>query len=272
MSFPSDFALPNDTAPILGAGYLYFDELLDETAGTYKGERYLAETPDFELMSKVSQRVKEKSSDGPIATVLIDAPSEMEREGKFGLRNCKLDNLALFLVGTAGTVSTTAATLTAQVVNAGKGVYQGHWYQLGVTTDRPAGTKGVDDVSVKTGQTTYDITDDYLLDEARGRIYIVPGGGIANGTVVTSDHKTTAVSWAQLVTVDTAPKRGRLRFIAHNTQGADRDYWIPDVWLMADGSLKLKSRTEIQSMGFTFSVQKPAGLADLYIDGQAAAT
>jgi hypothetical protein len=33
VSLPADFALPNDTAPILGAGYLYFDELLDAATG-----------------------------------------------------------------------------------------------------------------------------------------------------------------------------------------------------------------------------------------------
>ena len=115
-----------------------------------------------------------------------------------------------------------------------------------------------------------EVTADYTLDEALGRIYIVPGGGIADGSVLTADYTPTVNSREQVTTDQLGAKFGALRFISDNTDGAERDYYWPKVSLNPDGELALKSRDTVQEMGFAAAVSTRSGFSQVYIDGRAA--
>lgn len=253
---------------VLGAGYVYFD-LFDEQ-GRPTGERYLAETPGFAI-SITSENLEDWSSDGPIAEKLLDVAIRVNRAGSMGLKDMSMENFALFVIGGAEMLSTSAATVSAAAVNGGQPVQQGLWYQLGVSDALPTGVRGIEDVAIKsTAETpvTFDIDDDYLLDAELGRIYIVPGGAI-DDIVIVSDYDTTAVDWEQVTSDDLGAKRGALRFIAHNTSGKNRDLFLPDVVLRPDGEFAMKSRDTVQQMSFALGINLPGdGRAAVYVNGR----
>jgi hypothetical protein len=127
-----------------------------------------------------------------------------------------------------------------------------------------------------TGKITLTVTTDYTVDTDLGRLYIVPNGGIADGTDLLVDYTKAANSRVQHTsTADlNARLRGAIRFIAHNTAGTNRDIWLPKVILMADGATQIKrdgNTGAVQRMGFRINVMKDEDLSAMYIDGRAVA-
>ncbi len=262
--------LPATKNIVLGAGYVYFDEL--DTAGALTGERYLAETPGFSL-TVASESLEDYSSDGPIAEKHLDVATRVTRDAAMTLKDMSADNFALFLIAEASLNSTTAGTETDTPVNGGNGVKQGRWYQLGVSDTLPTGVRKITTVIVKDDQVspvTFDLDDDYELDADLGRIYIVPGGAITDDTVLEVTFTRTIASWEQVSSNDLGAKKGALRFVAANTAGANKDLYLPSVVLKPDGEFAFKSRDTVQQMGFAVSVNNPGdGRAAVYVNGRA---
>lgn len=255
---------------VLGAGYCFFDE--HDADGNLTGERYLAETPGFTLTVS-SENLEDFSSDGPIAEKHLDVPTRVVRDAALQLKDMSSENFAMFLIADVATLSTSAGSETATAINGGNGVKQGRWYQLGVSASFPTGVRGIANVVIKDGvPTTYDVTDDYELDADLGRIYIVPGGGIADDTVLTADYDRTAVEWEQVSSHDLGAKQGAFRFIAHNTKGQNKDLYLPFIVLRPDGEFAFKSRDTVQQMGFALGINNPGdGRAAVYLNGRAEA-
>jgi hypothetical protein len=257
---------------VLGAGRVFFDELTDEAAGEYAGELYIGDTPGF-TVSLSNESVQVYSSDGPVAEELINVTTQVSRSASLELRNITEWAWSAFVQGEVSEVETTAGAKTAQPINGGVGVRQGLWYRLGVGEDHPTGVRNVSAVAIKSASpaSTYDVDDDYLLDAENARVYIVPGGGIANDTVITSDHTLANATWSQVATNDAGPKRGRLIFIADNTKGRNRDMLLSDCQLAASGDFAMKSRSDVQQMAFEIKIGKPAnGAAAIYVNGRPA--
>jgi len=254
---------------VLGAGRCYFDEF--DAAGLPAGERYLADTPEVAITIE-QERVTEYGGDGPIAEKIIDEATSVDRSGRLTLRDISADNLGLFLIGSLSSLSTTAGSKAAQAINGGQGVSQGLWYQMGVSTSQPAGVRAIESLVIKDGvPTTYTLDTDYREDLVNGRIYIIPGGNIADDTVLTADYDETTVSWEQVATHDLGPAEGAFRYVAHNTKGANRDLFIPQCRLIPSGELAWRSRDTIQSLAFDLAVVVPTdGRAAMYLNGRAA--
>lgn len=251
---------------VLPAGRVYFDEELAD--GSHVGELYLAETPGFALKVATESTVI-MSDDGPVAEELVNVATQVTREFDLKCKNITGDVLALFLIADKGSKSTTAGAVTGKAINGGVGVKQGYWYQLGVDADYPAGVRGVTGVAIKTGGTTHTLDQDYRLDPTAARVYIVPGGGIADGTVITSDYNKTAVAWEQVSSNDLGAKKGSLRFVADNTAGINRDLFVPSCVMAPAGETQFKGRTTAQEVGFAVKVQKPAaGGASVILNGR----
>lgn len=255
---------------VVGAGHIYFDEF--DTDGNPQGERYLAETPGFSLSVSV-ETLEDYSSDGAVAEKHLDIPIRTVRDSNVTLKDMKLENFAMFVIGTVSAVTTTSGAVTADPINGGQGVKQGHWYQLGVdNATMPTGVRDITSLVINDGVTPQTITDDYLADLVTGRIYIVPGGGIPNGTVLTADYNEQDRTWSQVASNDLGAKKGALRYVAGNTTGENRDVFLPSTVLKPDGEVQFKSRDTVQQMGFALSVQKPSdGRAAVYVNGRAAA-
>jgi hypothetical protein len=239
---------------VLGAGRLFFDPLVN---GAYEGERYLGQSPGFSL-SVDAERVQLFSSDGPTAEKLEDVVTQINRSASITLDEVSLENLELFLAGATSAASQSSGTVTNENINNGVGVKQGRWYQLGVTTSFPAGARSISAVVIKNAvPETITASGNYELDLTLGRIYIVPGGAIANGTVLTADYTRAAVNWSQVASGDLASRQGRLRYIEDATRGANRDYYMPKVDLAPSGEFSIKSRSEFAQLGFTLEVLTP---------------
>lgn len=253
---------------VLGAGAVFFDEF--DASGNLTGERYLAETPGFSL-TVTSENLEDFSSDGPIAEKHLDVAIRVARDAALTLKDMSAANFAMFIIGDLSTKSTASGSETGTAINGGNGVKQGHWYQLGVSTTLPTGVRDITNVVIKDGvPTTYDLTDDYEVDLDLGRIYIVPGGGIADDTVLLADFDRTAASWEQVTSNDLGAKTGALRFVANNTSGANKDLYLPSIVLRPDGEFAFKSRDTVQQMGFAIGINNPGdGRAAVYLNGRA---
>ncbi len=250
---------------VLGAGRVYFDEY--DAAGNLTGERYLAETPDFSLTVE-SDKLEEYSSDGPTAEKLLDITKSVNRKAACTVKDINGENLAMFVMGDLGSLTTTAQPVVADPINDGNAVKGGRWYQLGVDAAHPAGLRGLTNVAIKDGSTTLVLDTDYNLDAETGRIFVISGAG-ADGKIITADFNTTAVSWENITANDLGAKRGALRWVADNTAGENRDAYFPDTVMSPSGDFQWKSRDTVQSLGFEIGIQKPAdGRAAMYINGR----
>ncbi len=263
--------LPTTNNIVLGAGYGYFDPL-DLTTLLPTGETYMGDSPGF-AMNVSTEKVEDYSSDGKIAELQLTVATRVVRAFDLNVKNMNAANLAIFAIATVGSQTTTAGAETSQAINGGVGVKQGRWYQLGVTSTRPTGLRNVSAVAIKhtSGTPTYVVDVDYKIDLSLARIYIIPGGGIADATIIKSDHTKANASWEEIVTDQLGARRGAFRFIADNTAGVNRDVFIPLCELAPNGTFAFKSRDTVQTMGFTCTPQDPGdGRARVYINGRAA--
>lgn len=261
-------SLPATRNIVLGSGRVFFDKF--DTNGDPTGERYVAETPGFAFTVN-QESVEILSDDGPVAESLVNVTKQVTREFSLTTKNITDESLALFLIGEVASQSTTAGAVTGTAINGGNGVKQGHWYQLGVSANQPTGVRAITGVAIKEGVTTHVAGTDYVLDADLGRIYIVPGGGIADDDVITADYTKTAVAWSEVTSSDLGAATGALRYVADNTAGENRDIYIPNCVMAPTGEAAFKSRDAAQTLGFTVKVQKPDdGRASVYINGRAA--
>lgn len=260
---------PSTKNIVLGAGRCYFDAY--DADGLPAGERYLADTPEVALTIE-QERVTEYGGDGPIAEKIIDEATSVDRSGRFTLRDISAANLAMFLIAEVSAATTSAGSKAAQAINGGRGVKQGHWYQLGVSAALPAGVRGIASLVIKDGvPTTYVLDTDYREDLEAGRIYVIPGGGIAEDTVLTADYDETEATWDQVITHDLGPAEGAFRYVAGNTKGVNRDLYIPQCRLIPSGELAWRSRDTIMSLAFDLAVVVPDdGRAAMYLNGRPA--
>lgn len=254
---------PTTQTIVLGAGTLYFD--IESALGALTGERFLGDTPGFELQV-VSETVTVFDSDGPIAEKIVDVAVKVERSATITAQHISVDNLALFLIGDTSSRVQTVTAVTNEVITA---AVQGRWYQLGATAADPIGNRLIGAVVVTgPGATpTWVNNTDYILDLTLGRIYIVVGGGI-NGTNLEVDYTKPAKTYDQITSNNLGAKNGALRFIAANTIGENRDLYIPKVQMRPSGALAFKSRDTVQQMQFDISVAKRGALAQLYLNGR----
>lgn len=252
---------------VLGAGYLYFDKF--DADGNRTGERYLGDTPGFEIDVQ-STNLEVFDSDGPIAEKIRDIATQVNRTANIVCRNISSENLALFLIGEATTIDQGTSPVTDERIT----VQTGQWYQLGQSDTDPVGVRDVSSVSVTTdpdgaaGSAT--LGDDYTVDAETGRLYIVPGGAISDDDEIGVDYTPGDVEFSQVATDNLGAKEGAIRFVAHNTEGANRDAYIPSVSVRPNGAMAWKSRDTVASMNLACGISTKDDLAQVYINGRPA--
>lgn len=248
---------------VLGAGKLYFDPFDD--AGAKTGEEYLGDTPGF-TVNVTTNNIEVMGNDTAVAELLANIATSVTRSANIVCQDMTASNLGRFMIGEVSAASQGNTPVTDHPIN---GVLQGRWYQIGVSATFPMGARDIGTVSVADAvPTTYDIGDDYELDLALGRIYIVPGGGIADGTDLLIDYTPATAAWERITASDLVSRRGALRYIADNTRGPNRDLYGPQVELRPGGDLAWKSRDTVQQLTFAAGFEKPDSGAALYIEGR----
>jgi len=260
----------------LGRGEIYFGRFNPGTQ-TPEGERYLGNTPEFNLTIE-SEDLDHYNSDRGIREKDDSIVLEVMRSGSLITDNIVPANVALFFFGDTATVTTTAEASLSETFTA---VIPGLFYQLGQTTTNPVGVRGLVSESVVITSsapaadpldppvvTTHVAGEDYEVDEALGRIQILSGGNIAGGSTIVVGYARQASTSARVIS-GTQAVEGSMRFLAFNPKGENYDYYMPWVKLTPNGDYALKG-DEWQQIPFTMEVLKKTGVEAIYMDGRPA--
>lgn len=252
----------------LGRGRLFFDQFATGTKNK-TGERYIGNTPEFGL-NVASESLDHYNADEGIRVKDASVLLEVTYAGNFITDEINSDNLALFFLGNTTTLTDAGGPVTAEAID---GVKQGLFYQLGVSNTNPSGVRKVTSVVVKNDTTPTPVTfvagTDYVLDADLGRIQIVTGGAITNGTNLRINYTVTASVREQVVTAGTIIE-GALRFVSYNAAGTLRDYYFPYVKLAPSGDFALKGQDWLQIAFDMEALKLSDAVETIYIDGRPA--
>jgi len=245
---------------VLGRGEIYFDRF---AAGTENktGERYLGATPAFSVSGE-TQELEHFSSERGLRVKDESVTLQIDFTGALTLEDINQDNLALFFFGAAENATISAAVGEQDDLT----VKQGLYYQLGTTAAKPEGVENVTNVVVTgTGGTpTYVADTDYTVDLTLGRVYIMPGAGIADDAAVEITYDVAAQT-QERVSSGASLVSGALRFISYNGVGTNRNFYMPKVTLRPNGEFALKGE-EWQNFGLNVEIlQAGTTLENLYI-------
>lgn len=230
MSGIAAVASPDAQNLYLGRGAFYFDRFLAGTT-TPTGERHVGNVSKIELVT--TDDVKEAyqnmtSSAGLYATVNARRKVELKVTGD----EYSLENIALILMGDTGKLAQTGSSVTDETVTAS--AKQGRYY----ATDY----RKISAVTVKggvSGATAKVLNTDYTVDAVSGRIYVVPGGGIADGDIIKVSYTYATIS-LDVVKAGTQSKiAGYVRFVGDPAAGPTYELECWNAQFNPDGPLAL---------------------------------
>ena len=255
---------------VLGRGKLYAAPVDSVTLLPIGGERYFGNTPELgfnveqEKLDHYSSEAGTKQKDKSVVL-------EVSRAGTFSCDEISKENVALFLMGASSTYSQALSAGQAETLT---GVEQGFYYQLGMTSGNPGGVRNAVMTSVKdeTDTTTYAAGTDYVYDQAKSRLYIVPGGAIASAAAEDFHliYDVPAETRDAIISGD-SEFACFLRFIADNPEGENKDWTMPYVKISPNGDFSLKG-DDWQTMSFNIEVLKRDDTTEaIYVDGRAVA-
>ena len=246
----------------LGRGEIHFGQFVTGTQNP-RGERYLGNTPEFNL-SASQENLDHYSSDRGVRIKDQSVLLQLDYAGSLITDNISPENLALFFLGES---LTTTATSTPVVGEAIADIEKGLSYQLGTSSTFPAGVRKVSAVTVKKGATTVVAGTDYVVDLDLARITILETSvTLSNGDDLTVDYTSGASSRHRVISKSSTIE-GSLRFIAVNPAGDNIDYFMPWVKLTPNGDFSLKS-DEWQQLPFNLEILKKGSLEAIYMDGR----
>jgi len=255
----------SDNNYTLGRGELFFGKFKTGTQASV-GEYYFGDTKELSLTTS-SETLDHFSSDYGMKEKDATVTLQTTRSGAFKTESIKPENLSFFFLGTKEIVATVAAASQTSII-APADVVQGYTYQLGVSAANPSGINKVDTVVVKntiTPTTIYALNVDYSVDPGTGRVTVLEGGAITDGTGITIGFGIAASSRSRIISGNQVIE-GALRYISHNAQGEQRNYFMPRVKITPDGDFALKGDTW-QELGFKIEILKKTGLEAIYCDG-----
>jgi hypothetical protein len=109
----------------------------------YLGERYLGLSSSLGITIK-TDRIQSYSSEQGLHELDDETVTKITRTGKLTVRQFSLENLKLFLAGTAGIQVQTTGTVTGESIT----VMPDRYYQLGTSVANPSGVRRVSAVTV----------------------------------------------------------------------------------------------------------------------------
>lgn len=231
------------------------------------GERYIGNTPEFSITSE-GETLDHFDSDAGIRTKDDSVDIQVNRSGSFKCDNIDAGNLALlFLSDGVNTVTQTAATAATYNLIASRGMF----HQIGATPSLPSGVRNISNVAVGKGagfSTVVPALNNWEVDEATGRIYVLPGSvDIPDDTEIRVTYDVAAGTREQVISKSQSIYAS-IRFVADNPKGRNRDYLLPYVKLTPNGDYNLKG-DDWQTMSFSMEVLKKAtNVEAIYIDGR----
>lgn len=218
----------NGAELLLGSGKIYFAELV---SGALKGEEYLGDCTTFEItpsVTEISKRSSSTSARPKIASDVTDFSLALRIVG--GQFNAA--NMARACGGEVGTLSQGGGTVADEVLN---DVEAGKYYPL---AKRNVSLVVVTNIA---GNVTYVANTDYEVDTRSGRIYIVPGGAIADLSDLKVDYTYSAESKTVVRAGLKSQIKGFLRYISDNTRGDNHEVQVWKVRLSPKSAIGLIS-------------------------------
>src|SRR5574343_45339 len=220
-------AAPNPSNLLLGKGAVYFDPFT--TAGAKTGEIHLGNCEAFEITPSTETATKMNSMEAA-AGVYKEVTKAQRYDVAITGSEFNKENLALVLLSATSTLTQTSGTVTAETITSS--AKKGRWYACA--------KRSILSVTVKAGvagSTAMTLTTDYTIDAVTGRIYVVPGGSIADGDIIKVDY-THAVISSYKVSAGTTPKlEVFLRFVGDPSAGPAYEVQAWRVRLSPDGAL-----------------------------------
>ncbi len=237
----------------LGSGRVFIDRLSD--AGVPTGLKIAGACTKFEINTE--SEMKEQTSKGLDDYGQVIASVTLPGKSNIGLTLNQLDaeNLAMAFLGSQSADNQTSATVTDEEITAHSGYY----------TD--LANESVSSVVVKddAGTTTYDLTDDYIVDAKLGMIKVVAGGAITDGETLKVSYSAAAVSKTKIIGADSPILRCNLILDGKNLVNGKRvRVEIPQA--------RLKPSTAVDFLADDFLPLELEGLCELPDDGSPAFT
>lgn len=240
------------------------DELDNDSVGD--GWRYIGNTPEFSTTG-ASEDLDHYDSDSGVKSKDDSVQLSMDRSGAVVTDNIDKENVAMLFGGSAQNLTVVA---DASVVETLTDVQQGRMYQLGESAGNPSGNRNITITTVKIGATTIAAPNNYVVDTALGMLQVLAGApDIPNDADLIVDYALEASVRGQVIS-GTDSIYCRVKFIADNPKGINRDYYFPYVKLSPDGDYNLKG-DDWQTMSFNFEILKRGSLESVYIDERAVA-
>lgn len=241
--------MPHDpTELVLGRGEVFFDPFAPGTM-IGSGERYLGNTPSFQIGRSLDRLARYRSYSGRKHEVRGKVIAEAHSL-TFITDHISMENVASWYGGTSETVAQASAGAITEPFT----TEPGRFIQLGRSV-RPMGLRNVTSVVVRIGTTIVPAANNYLVDPALGRIEILKGAPaftgptnitvqFARGTAVTRNTRSQAVEL-----------HGAMTFISRNVEGPRKNIFIPYLRLSSRGMVDLKG-DEWQQMPFEATILK----------------
>lgn len=210
---------------LLGKGKVYIDRLT--AAGARTGEIFVGDCSAFEV-TPTPEEIKHYSSATAGAPLMASDTVRTALALRIVGHEFDLENLARALYGNVGTLSQTGSAVAAEDIAS---VQQGRYYELAY--------RDVSSVVVEPdgGGTPFVVTDDYLVDADEGRIYIVPGGGIADDDDIEVDYDYGTIALDVIRGMTETSVRCFIRYIGDPTRGPGQTVKIWKASVRADGAL-----------------------------------
>lgn len=249
----------------LGRGEVHFGQFRTGTLNP-KGERYFGNTPELAITAE-QETLDHYSSDEGIRQKDESVILQQDYMGTFITDNIDPKNLALFFLGDATVLADVGSTVENEEHD---DVETGLTYQLGASDSNPSGVRQVSAVVVEddtpTTPVVFAVNDDYTVDPILGRVTIVEGGAITDGTNLRISYTVDASSRNRIISKGMSIE-GSLRYIAKNPAGDNIDYFMPYVKLRPNGDFTLKG-DEWQQLPFNIEILKKGTLEAIYMDGR----
>lgn len=212
----------------LGKGILYFDRK-DVASGKYMGQRDLGNAPSFSFNIAI-EKLPHYSSRGGIRSKDKEIITELNPTCSFTLDEITAENLEVLALASIEKVSQTGASVTdeAHVAHLGRRI--------------TLAFRDVSAVTVKddSGVTTYAAGTDYLIDttvkdDKLGRILILEGGSITEGSTLHISYTYGTLEYKVVRAFKQTQVEGYLTFISDNPAGKQLEVHMWRVSLTPSG-------------------------------------
>lgn len=173
----------------IGRGEVYVDRLDASRART--GERMVGVCDSFTI--SIADELRDKYDTTQASSPLLKSVNVRRTpEVSMLLSEWNPENLELAFMGTRNNFAQTGSSTTNYVPPAAR-VKKGYWFPVESPIGTPRRSISAVVVTGPAATPVYVLTTDYLVDAVSGRIYVVPGGAIADGAGLEVDF-----TWATI--------------------------------------------------------------------------